>query len=381
MKHYSAGLFASVFACAAFTNAPLADAAREKVLYSFDGYTGWDPNGLIDVGGTFYGTTEQAGNYSRGTVFSFDPTTDVETVIYSFQDSNYDGQYPEGALIDVNDKLYGTTSGGGEYNDGTVFSIDPGTGTEKILYAFRGGADGEYPSSSLLNVKGTLYGTTEVGGAYGGGTVFAFDLKTGAETVIHSFGSGTDGSIPGGNPIDEKGVLFGTTVEGGAYDNCGTVFGIDLTTGTEAVVHSFDGTDGFSPPSGLVDFKSNLYGITQFGDSYDSGTVFAVSPETGTETFLYSFGASDTDGQQPLAGLVEKNGVLYGTTNGGGAQNDGTVFAVDPNTGTETVLHAFGGTDGQYPQAYMIELGSWLYGTTGRGGAYGAGTIFKIKRP
>jgi uncharacterized repeat protein (TIGR03803 family) len=83
--------------------------------------------------------------------------------------------------------LYGTTgSGGGSrncyYGCGTVFSIDPNTGVETILYAFRGGTDGATPAASLREVKGTLYGTTDAGGGtgcygYGCGTVFALSKK------------------------------------------------------------------------------------------------------------------------------------------------------------------------------------------------------------
>jgi len=60
--------------------------------------------------------------------------------------------------------LYGTTEFGGTYDNGTVFSVNPNTGAETVLHSFGSGADGEYPIASLIDVKGTLYGTTEEGG-------------------------------------------------------------------------------------------------------------------------------------------------------------------------------------------------------------------------
>jgi uncharacterized repeat protein (TIGR03803 family) len=133
--------------------------------------------------------------------------------------------------------LYGTTAGGGEHNSGTVFSLDPGTGTETVLYSFcsqTNCADGYFPTAKLIDVNGKLYGTTGVGGAYNSGTVFSLDLNTGAETVRHSFNSnGTDGWYPQGGVIDVNGTLYGTTIYGGnenCNSGCGTVFMLDLST-------------------------------------------------------------------------------------------------------------------------------------------------------
>ena len=111
-------------------------------------------------------------------MFSVDLNTGVETVLYSFCKMGCaDGAEPFGGLIDVKGTLYGTTSGGGANGRGTVFSFDPSTGAEKVLYSFIGGADGAYPQGGLIDVSGTLYGTTTMGGAYSKGTVFALEKK------------------------------------------------------------------------------------------------------------------------------------------------------------------------------------------------------------
>jgi uncharacterized repeat protein (TIGR03803 family) len=128
--------------------------------------------------------------------------------------------------------------------------------------------DGALPDGSLLYVKGTLYGTTSEGGTYGNGTVFSLDRKTRAETVIHSFGNAPDGGGPTANVIDVKGTLYGTTAFGGS-DGYGTVFSLDPKTGTETVLYSFCGlqscADGALPEAGLIDVKGTLYGTTGIG--------------------------------------------------------------------------------------------------------------------
>ncbi len=127
-----------------------------------------------------------------------------------------------------------------------------------------------------------------------------------------------------------NGTLYGTTWDGGAY-NDGSVFSIDLSTGAETILHSFDNTDGQWPVAGLINVKGTLYGTTFYGgayttcgDSFGCGTVFSLDPTTGVETVLYSFGG--TDGATPEGGLIHVNGGFYGTTCCGGTDGYGTVF-------------------------------------------------------
>jgi uncharacterized repeat protein (TIGR03803 family) len=327
----------------------------ENVLHNFGSESdGINPAaGLIDVSGTFYGTTSGGGSNTKaprctgsdyfpcGTVFSMTPSG-TETLLHSFGDGT-DGLDPVAALIDLNGKLYGTTSHGGHGKCnggcGTVFSITP-SGTEKVLHSFLAGSDGAGPAASLIDVKGLLYGTTAGGGAYGGGTVFSI-TPSGKEKVVHSFGKGTDGFLPVAALIDVNGTLYGTTEVGGKRmsghfcnqtGNCGTVFSV-TTGGREKVLHRFvgDGTDGASPVAPLIDVKGTLYGTTQYGGAYASGskgTIFSITLK-GTEKVLHNFG-SDNDGAYPAAGLIDVNGTLYGTTTGGGAGHLGTVFAFAP---------------------------------------------------
>jgi uncharacterized repeat protein (TIGR03803 family) len=153
-------------------------------------------------------------------------------------------------------------------------------------------------------------------------------------------------------------------------------------------LYSFTGaSDGGEPYAGLVrDAAGNLYGTALGAGAYGWGVVFKVDP-SGTETVLHSFGGVTTDGRTPYAGLVrDKAGNLYGTTYEGGGtgciDGCGTVFKVD-TTGTETVLHSFAGgtTDGCFPYGGLLrdEAGN-LYGTTQACGASSNGIVFKVSK-
>jgi len=251
--------------------------------------------GLVrDGAGCLYGTTMFGGaihnGHEYGTVFKL-TKAGKEIVLYSFKGAT-DGAYPTADLVrDGAGNLYGTTSGGYSTNNGTVFKLDP-KGKETVLYRFTGGADGAYPWAGLVrDAKGNLYGTTQYGGnlacyaPYGCGTVFKVDAK-GKFTVLHSFsGSTSDGQLPlSGLILDAKGNLYGTTNIGGTsgacFDGtsygCGIVFKLDKT-GTETVLYNFTGgTDGAYPAAGRLvrDGAGNLYGANNGGN----GVVFKLTP-------------------------------------------------------------------------------------------------------
>jgi uncharacterized repeat protein (TIGR03803 family) len=307
-------------------------------------------------------------------------------VLYSFHRSGNDGEIPYAGLIDVKGMLYGTTTSGGTYGDGAVFSIST-AGTEHVLHSFGGLPDGALPYAGLIDAKGTLYGTTFRGGTYGKygyGTVFSISTA-GTEHVLHNFGSGSDGVSPYAGLIDVKGRLYGTTRYGGTYDPSygrnGTVFSIS-TAGREHVLHSFGGRpDGAYPDAGLIAAKGTFYGTTSTGGSgcgsYGCGTVFSINT-TRKERVLHSFGG-DSDGARPHASLIDVKGTLYGTTGDGGRYGLGTVFSISA-AGSEHVLHSFGsGSDGNRPYASLIDENGTLYGTTIAGGKHGSGTVFALK--
>ena len=272
--------------------------------------------------------------------------------------------------------------------------------TYRVLYAFKGGADGEQPNGGLArDASGNLYGATWFGGgsancSSGCGTVFKLD-RSGHETVLHAF-KGDDGAMPNPVLLDGDGNIYGTAMLGGdracTAGPCGIAYRL-APDGTFTLLHMFEGgTDGTYPQSRLVrDAAGTLYGTTLAGGAGGGcanqnpsgcGTVFAIAA-AGTETVLHAF--AGPDGANPSAGLLRaRSGALYGTTTQGGAHNSGTVFklAVD---GSETVLHHFTGRapDNGYPYADLIADGAGnLYGTTEfhPSGANIFGTVFKISR-
>jgi len=287
-----------------------------------------------------------------------------DEVLYSFA-GHASGGAPQAGLVLHNGLLYGTTSSYGK-GYGTVFSIDS-FGKLRTVYAFNGYPDGQYPEAGVVWFDNAFYGTTSAGGLHQGGTIFSVTFD-GAERVVHSFGGGRgDGAVPLAGLVNVKGVLYGTTQLGGSHDK-GTVF--ELRSSGERVLHSFAGapTDGGHPTAGLIRYKNALYGTTRAGGRVaDGGTVYEITP-FGEERVLHSFGVKVNDGQNPAAPLVEFNGEFFGTTLRGGRSRDGTVFAMSPS-GSEQVLHAFlGGSDGAFPLAGLLALNGELYGTTMSGG-------------
>jgi uncharacterized repeat protein (TIGR03803 family) len=356
----------------------------QTVLYGFPGVTdGRYPNGgvTLDGKGNLYGVTYYGGTSGDGTVFKLD-SEGHETVLHTFVGDEAGGGKPNaGVILDPEGNIYGTntvspaTVGLG---DGLVFKLDP-AGNETVLYAFTGGTDGGYPNAGVIrDSAGNLYGTTENGGAGGGGIVYKLD-PVGNETVLYSFTDGSDGGLPVGGVIrDASGSLYGTTQYGGA-DGAGVVFKVDAS-GNETVRYTFTGgADGAYPAAGVVgDSAGNLYGTTQYGGASGAGVVFKVD-KSGNETVLYSF-TGGADGGNPAAGVIrDPSGNLYGTTQYGGSAGQGVVFKVDASR-NETVLHTFTGADGAYPVAGLTgDAAGRLYGTTSNGGSKNDGVVFVIR--
>jgi uncharacterized repeat protein (TIGR03803 family) len=358
----------------------------------------------------------------------------VESVLYSFGASGSgDGATPAfGGLIQATDgNFYGTTAFGGANGTGAVIKVTP-AGQESVLYSFgvTGSGDGANPYAGVIQASdGNFYGTTLLGGVNNGGAVFQI-TPTGAESVLHSFGTGSDGSNPPGNLIQASdGNLYGVTVKGGASGE-GAVFEIALN-GAESVLYSFGAApDGNEPVGSLLQASDgNFYGLTEVGGTNGAGTVVKVTPG-GVESVLYSFGASSGDAQYPyFNSLIQaSDGNMYGMTFQGGTNFDGAIFRITL-AGAESVLYSFGSTsgDGINPTGSLLQatdgnlygltettvvkitlagvestvysfgsaaedgesaLGSLfqasdgsLYGLTAAGGTNGNGTVFRIQLP
>ena len=350
--------------------------SKYKVLHQFKGYwDGHDPYGslIFDATGNLYSTTPWGYGgacqwHGCGTVFQLKPNSDgtwTENILYSFSDWGSPGTWSfAGLILDAEGTLYGTTQYGGAPSPymglGVVFNLTPnldGTWTENVLHTFTGGGDGAYPRAALVfDGAGNLYGTTT--------------------------GGGGEGNCSGG--------------EGG----CGTVFRLTPNqdgSWTEAILHAFaGGWDGAEPWTGSLIFDSagTLYGTTRVGGTHGYGNVFKLTPNpdgSWAEKVLHQF-MGGKDGANPYAGLsFDSAGNLYGTTWAGGASGYGNVFELTPRSGenwTEKVLHQFkGGKDGAHPYAgVVLDAGGNLDGTTYYGGigpcsdsgGSACGTVFKL---
>ena len=311
----------------------------EHVLYSFQGGSDgmWPVGGLVQVRGDLYGTTQFGGplNYG-GTVFKLS-TSGEEQVLYTFKGQR-DGEYPYASLLYRNGTLYGTTLAGGGSTACSAFSPNPGCGTvfkvsltgkERVLHAFTNSPDGASPLARLTEVNGELYGTTSEGGISGQccGTIFEIS-PSGSEQVLYAFKGGQDANFPEAQLLFVNGSLYGTSALGGTKAG-GTVFKFD-TSGGEAIIHSFGAHRPYDPSSSLIYKGGFLFGTTQYGGGGKPGhgLVFKMSLLGGT-TVLHRF-QGPTDGESPVGGLIFVGNALLGTTPYGGAGSFGTVYSVTP---------------------------------------------------
>lgn len=281
---------------------------------------------------------------------------------------------------------------------GTVFRLSPsatGTWSETVLHSFTGGTDGRYPFSGITISQGNLFGTTDQGGGqncgiFGCGTVFELTPSSGgqySEKILYSFTGGPDGEFPANEylAVDAGGNLYGTTATGGY----GTVFELSPNGSggwTKRTLYTFVG--GGSPETGVILGQGgDLFGTSEFPDICCS-MAFELTPSSGTwsRSILYDFPGNAT-GLWPNGGVVfDSAGNLYGATSQGGSStcNCGLVYELSPASGglwSETVLHVFDMTtgDGGWPYGNLIlDSAGNLYGTTGAGGTYGYGTVYEV---
>jgi len=360
-----------------------------SVIHHFTGGTdGASPlNGLMmGGGGNMYGTTSAGGAYNNGTVFRIAPTGVLST-LYSFQ-GGADGSSPQSFLIqDSTGLLYGTTSGGGAYGGGTLFRI--ASTTKTTLHSFGSGGDGAAPLAGLaFDSAGNLYGTTSAGGTHGNGAVFMLSKRgiLWAESVLYSFGTGTDGATPyAGVTLDSAGNVLGTTSAGGT-GGYGTVFElIKANSWAESILYNFQNqNDGAVPYAGLIaDGHGNFFGAATEGGSQGGGSIFELTPAGSGWNFtpiqsVPGWGISGTFRNL----ILSSSGTLYATTHCDGDDSAGSIYELVPGSGgtwTFTQLYSFtGGTDGLYSFSNLVAFGNRLYGTTNQGGRYGYGDVFAL---
>jgi uncharacterized repeat protein (TIGR03803 family) len=288
-----------------------------KNVYAFKGGAdgGAPESGVIYQGGTLYGTASYGGGACQcGTIFAINPKTGAETTLYDFSQA---GIGPA-SLVFLAGTLYGTTTYAGANGDGSVFSFNPTTGSFTTLHDFSGGTDGIYPYAQLVFQNGLLYGTTLYGGGgtcpHGGcGTLYTIDPTSGTETILHAFTNRHRGIWPTTNLVYYSGSFLGDSEAGGNIQDCkrgcGVNFAVNATTGAEKVLEAFDNlSEGYQ---GLAIVRGSLYATVPGGGGF--GELVKVNLKSGQQTVLYTF-TGGADGFDPVAPLVYHDGAFYGTT-------------------------------------------------------------------
>ena len=360
---------------------------------------GYNPfGGLVLSGNTLYGTTYDGGGYNYGTVFSITTSggsfTDLAGLKFPVQ---FD--YPQCSLALLNGVLYGTATEGGDsdgnvVNKGTIFSVNVNGSGFKTIYTFTNGLDGATPTSGLLVSGDTLYGTASAGGLTGIGVLFKFNAGGSGFTPFYEFGDAPNpGSTPKSGLLLANGILYGTTFKGGnssvsAILGNGAVFAVRPDGSGLATLHRFIGPpyDGSNPYGGLGLSGGVLFGTTTVGGANNNGTVFALSSDGSGYTNLHDFGAlnnyynTNSDGANPYGTLTVSGDTVYGTTEAGGDYSYGAVFKINTNGSGFTNLHSFAGStnDGANPYAGLALAGGVLYGATESGGTNGSGMLFSL---
>ena len=302
-------------------------AGQVSVLYSFDGVTGAFPSGGLTLGsdGNFYGTTFENGPSNYGTVFKITSAGKL-TVLHAFDST--DGSNPWGVPVQGTDgAYYGTTETGTSANCGTVYRVTAG-GTFKTLYNFDGAYGCQPLAPLVLGTDGNFYGTTLGLSGVNNPNLGAIYKITpaGAITLVHSF-DGTHGGGPYAPLMQAtNGNFYGSTVNGGMY-GYGVVFEMS-PAGSYIDLHDFDpNTEGGSPFSALVEGTNGvLYGTTVYGGTFNDGTIYSIPLGGGNPDTLYSF--DGTTGTSPGAPLAQHtDGTFYGDSAWGGRDDLGTFYS------------------------------------------------------
>ena len=345
--------------------------------------TGGNPSGSLiqATNGIIYGMTEAGGIYGYGVLFQYDITTDVYTKLMDFEGLG-DGGKPLGSLVQAtNGKLYGMTSLGGLNGDGVIFEYDIISNVYTNKFNFDGLTNGSYPTGSLIQSSdGKLYGMTQQGGANNLGVLFQYNPISGSFVKKFSF-SATIGSEPAGSLMQATdGKLYGMTQHGGV-NNKGVLFQYIPVLNSYNKKVDFSGLVSGSNPQGSVTQATNgkIYGMSYDGGTDDLGVLFEYDFATSTFNKKVNFGQA-INGRYPLGALVKAtDGKLYGTTIQGGNNDCGVLFQYDPYTHIyskkidfDSIIH------GHLPRAALIQAtDGMLYGITQKGGINNLGVMFQ----
>jgi len=326
---------------------------------------------LIVKGSNLYGMTSSGGFYNLGGIFRISSDGSGYKEIFSFDGKN-SGANPYGSLTLVGDSLYGMTNLGGFFNKGVIFKVDTsGNGFKKLcdLSADNFGAN---PSSSMILVGDSLYGTC-ANTTTGNGSIFKIGRNGTGGKKLFDFNPYSIGAAPFGSLTSSGDSLYGMTFFGGIGP--GTIYKINRNGSGFHKILDFEWNNdkGALPNGSLTLVGDSLYGMNYNGGANGAGVLFKVHKNGTGFHKLLDFNKTETGGN-PLGSLTLHGDSLYGMTT-----ISSSIFKIHRNgTGYQKIFN-FDKNNGNYPEGSLVILGSTLYGMTNNGGSSGKGVIFKIK--
>ena len=346
--------------------------------------TGENPNGnlFLASNGKLYGSL-QDGPLDEGTIFEYVPgATDVQVVI-DFEKAPNGAKPQEQLTVGPNGKIYGTTFQKGSKNQGTLFEFDPVTEVFTLLHDFTTDAQGAQLVGPLVIIGDMIYGVASAGGSVNGsvenGTLYSYNLTTNTFNVEYTFDNSTGRNPGNGLILSSQGTLIGNTFNGGPNGG-GVLYEYDVNTGTYSSLFNFGvSTTGSGVNDPLLEYQPGVfYGTLDFISNGD-GAVFKYDRNTNTFTMIHVFLGGTNDGDFPESSLLlAADGLLYGTTRQGGTDDEGVLYSIDPSNDTYSVVASFlaapslnapGGSLVQAPNGDFFGI-SELAGTKFRGGLF-----------
>jgi uncharacterized repeat protein (TIGR03803 family) len=375
-----------------------------SIRHDFSAPEALSPRAIIASNGKLYGTAWGDEN-SAGRCFSMDESGANLETLHSFCYS--DGAFPEGALLQIGNTLYGTTTSGGASGKGTLFALTTDGNAFSVIRSFAMGItagnyltneDGAFPQAPLIAMGTKLFGAAAYGGHWSGGTVFSMQTDGSDFLVIHHFTGGPDGAAPSGSLLLCNNRLYGTARDGGD-DKAGIVFSLTPDGTDFSVLHNFapgqydsyfkfTNADGSLPNGSLILDDVYLYGTTSSGGAFGNGTVFRLKSDGSEFQVVRHFSPDlvsgtgvqiNEDGSTPVGHVVPIGKRLYGVTYGGGSEGFGTIYTLRPDGSEFTVLHSFSPSrDGYCVNPDLTADGNTLFGSTRCGGASDRGTAYAL---
>lgn len=283
---------------------------------------------------------------------------------------------------------FGSTYGGGELNNGSVYRVKPdGSGFQTI--ASFDLSNGLIPAQSpaMNSSRTALFGVTTQAGDSGLGVIYTVDLATNALSEVASLSPNVTGTTPQGSVIIQDGVLYGQTGQNGGNQG-GAIWSMTIgNTQSLKQLHSFayGSTTDAAIPFGALSYNPNdglLYGQAFNGAANGIGGLYSLNPDGTNYQLRYSF--SEATGGMPQMGspLIAGDGLIYSNQWLGGANGFGTILAFNPVTNQAQVIFNYTQDSGTHPYSTLAESksGKWLYSVTWQGGSSGAGTVIAVTK-